>query len=80
MSRGSSRCRPSRRGEATSAASGTTIDDPLTGNANGSGRTAFANNVIPADRMSRVARHIIERLPLPTTLGDQLELLCVRRG
>ncbi len=53
-----------RRGDFSSY--GTTIYDPLTGNANGSGRTAFANNVIPADRMSRVARQIIEWLPLPT--------------
>ena len=54
-----------RRGDFSSY--GTTIYDPLTGNANGSGRTAFANNIIPADRMSRVARTIIDWLPLPTT-------------
>jgi hypothetical protein len=47
--------------------SGTTIYDPLTGNPDGSKRTAFANNIIPQDRMSRVARQIIEWLPLPTT-------------
>jgi hypothetical protein len=54
-----------RRGDFSSY--GTTIYDPLTGNANGSGRTAFANNIIPADRMSRTARTIIDWLPLPTT-------------
>ena len=54
-----------RRGDFSSY--GTTIYDPLTGNANGSGRTAFANNIIPAERISRVARQIIEWLPLPTT-------------
>jgi Carboxypeptidase regulatory-like domain/TonB dependent receptor len=54
-----------RRGDFSSY--GTTIYDPLTGNANGSGRTAFPNNVIPAERMSRVARQIIDWLPLPTT-------------
>jgi carboxypeptidase family protein/TonB-dependent receptor-like protein len=54
-----------RRGDFSSY--GTTIYDPLTGNANGSGRTAFPNNIIPADRMSRVARTIIDWLPLPTT-------------
>ena len=53
-----------RRGDFSSY--GTTIYDPLTGNANGSGRTAFANNIIPADRMSPVARQIIDWLPLPT--------------
>ena len=45
---------------------GTTIYDPLTGNPDGSGRTPFANNIIPAERISRVARQIIEWLPLPT--------------
>ncbi len=54
-----------RRGDFSSY--GTTIYDPLTGNANGSGRTAFPNNIIPADRISRVARTIIDWLPLPTT-------------
>ncbi len=53
-----------RRGDFSSY--GTTIYDPLTGNPNGSGRTAFANNIIPQNRISRVARQIIEWLPLPT--------------
>jgi hypothetical protein len=54
-----------RRGDFSSY--GTAIYDPLTGNADGSGRTAFVNGIIPQDRMSRVARQIIEWLPLPTT-------------
>jgi hypothetical protein len=54
-----------RRGDFSSY--GTTIYDPLTGNPDGSGRVAFANNIIPANRMSRVARQIIEWLPLPTS-------------
>lgn len=54
-----------RRGDFSSY--GTTIYDPLTGNADGSGRTAFANNIIPDNRISRVARQIIEWLPMPTT-------------
>jgi len=53
-----------RRGDFSSF--GTTIYDPLTGNPDGSGRTAFPNNIIPASRISRVARQIIEWLPLPT--------------
>ena len=67
MCRGSSRCRPPRRGEATSAATErpSTIRSP--GIRTVPGRTAFANNIIPEDRMSRVARQIIEWLPLPTT-------------
>ena len=56
-----------RRGDFSSY--GTTIYDPLTGNADGSGRTPFANNIIPAGRISPVARQIIEWLPLPTTSG-----------
>jgi carboxypeptidase family protein/TonB-dependent receptor-like protein len=56
-----------RRGDFSSY--GTTIYDPLTGNADGSGRTAFPNNIIPPERISRVARQIIEWLPLPTTPG-----------
>jgi Carboxypeptidase regulatory-like domain/TonB dependent receptor len=56
-----------RRGDFSSY--GTTIYDPLTGNPDGSGRIAFVNNVIPAERMSRVARQIIEWLPLPTASG-----------
>jgi hypothetical protein len=54
-----------RRGDFSSY--GTTIYDPLTGNPDGSGRTAFANNIIPADRISRVARQVIDWLPLPTS-------------
>lgn len=53
-----------RRGDFSSY--GTTIYDPLTGNPDGSGRTAFTNNIVPQDRMSRVARQIIDWLPLPT--------------
>jgi hypothetical protein len=54
-----------RRGDFSSY--GTIIYDPLTGSADGSGRTPFANAVIAQDRISRVARQIIEWLPLPTT-------------
>jgi hypothetical protein len=54
-----------RRGDFSSY--GTTIYDPLTGNPDGSGRTAFVNNIIPAGRISSVARQIIDWLPLPTT-------------
>jgi hypothetical protein len=48
---------------------GTTIYDPLTGNADGSGRLPLSNNIVPADRQSRVARQIIAWLPDPTTSG-----------
>jgi hypothetical protein len=39
--------------------------DPLTGNANGTGRTPFPNNVIPPERISDVSRRILEYVPLP---------------
>ena len=48
------------------AAYGTTLYDPLTGTADGGGRTPFANALIPASRQSRVARQLIDWLPTPT--------------
>jgi carboxypeptidase family protein/TonB-dependent receptor-like protein len=47
------------------SASPTTIYDPLTGNADGTGRTAFPNNVIPANRISPIARAILANVPAP---------------
>ncbi|MGH9173113.1 MAG: hypothetical protein ACRD1H_02080, partial [Vicinamibacterales bacterium] len=41
------------------------IYDPLTGDANGNGRTPFANNIIPANRINPVARNMLQHLPLP---------------
>ncbi len=52
--------------EGNFASFGTTLYDPLTGTADGGGRTAFPNAVIPASRHSRVSRQLIEWLPLPT--------------
>jgi hypothetical protein len=43
------------------------IYDPLTGDADGRGRTPFANNRIPADRLSPQARNLINMLPLPNS-------------
>lgn len=48
---------------------GATIYDPLTGNANGTGRTPFAGNLLPANRLSRVARQIVEWIPAPNAPG-----------
>jgi hypothetical protein len=42
------------------------IYDPLTGNADGTGRTPFPGNVIPADRMSAVGRNLANTYPSPT--------------
>jgi hypothetical protein len=44
---------------------GTTIYDPLTGNPDGTGRTPFPGNVIPADRINPVARNLLGLLPAP---------------
>jgi hypothetical protein len=51
-----------RRGDLS--ASSTPIYDPLTGN-NGSGRTAFENNLIPANRIDPTAAQLIALIPLP---------------
>ncbi len=39
------------------------IYDPLTGNENGTGRTAFPGNIIPANRINTVAANITSYLP-----------------
>jgi hypothetical protein len=53
-----------RRGDFNSF--GTVIYDPLTGAANGTGRTPLANSTVPANRQSRVALQLISWLPNPT--------------
>ena len=42
------------------------IYDPLTGDANGNGRTPFPGNVIPANRINPVAVKMLSYLPNPT--------------
>jgi Carboxypeptidase regulatory-like domain len=49
------------------SASPNPIYDPATGNADGSGRLAFANKVIPADRIDQISKKLIALLPLPTS-------------
>jgi hypothetical protein len=44
---------------------GTTVYDPMTGNADGTGRTAFANDTIPMNRISYAALQMISILPSP---------------
>jgi hypothetical protein len=53
-----------RRGDFS--ASATPIYDPLTGAANGTGRTAFTGNVIPSDRLDPIVQKLIATLPQPT--------------
>lgn len=50
----------------------TKIYDPATGNADGSGRRAFAGNIIPSDRISPIAKKILALLPLPNIAGAGL--------
>ena len=52
------------------SAFGTTIYDPATGDpTNGKGRTAFAGNMIPADRMSPIVQKLQALIPLPNQPG-----------
>jgi hypothetical protein len=44
----------------------TTIYDPLTGNANGTGRTPFAGNIVPANRIAPAAATLTALLPALT--------------
>ncbi len=44
---------------------GATIYDPSTGNANGTGRTPFPNNVIPRDRIDPAAAYMQDLIPAP---------------
>ena len=46
------------------------VFDPLTGAANGSGRTQFPNNMIPPERISPIAKNIYNLLPLPNRAGE----------
>ena len=48
---------------------GTTIYDPASGNPDGSGRTPFPGNRIPANRISPIAQALQSRLPLPNKDG-----------
>jgi hypothetical protein len=48
----------------------TPIYDPLTGNtATGAGRTVFANNIIPTNRINPVSAKILSIIPLPNLPG-----------
>ena len=65
------------------SAAPTRIYDPLTGDANGNGRTPFPNNQIPENRISPIARALIAQIPMPNIPGapvgaDNFELAYVR--
>ena len=50
---------------------GITIYDPLTGNPDGTGRTPFANNVIPANRIDPASKTLTGLLPPSLTRPNQ---------
>ena len=52
-----------------SSVPGLSLYDPNTGNADGSGRQPFPNNVIPQNRISPIAQQIVKYLPQPNTPG-----------
>jgi len=54
------------------AGTGTTIYDPTTGTATGTGRTPFANNVIPASKISSAAAKMTALLPEPNINGTAI--------
>jgi hypothetical protein len=60
----------------------TIIYDPATGNADGTGRQPFPGNIIPANRISPIARRLVSFLPAPNVaaaLGqNNYEFLGVR--
>jgi hypothetical protein len=51
---------------------GATIYDPATGNADGTGRQPFPNNVIPASRISYAASQMMSILPAPNVTTSAL--------
>ena len=54
------------------SAAPTIIYDPATGNPDGSGRRPFPNNQIPADRISPIARRLLDQIPMPNVPGAPL--------
>jgi outer membrane receptor protein involved in Fe transport len=58
-----------RRGDLSAAPN--PIYDPLTGNADGSGKTPFRGNIIPRDRLDPIVQKLLAGLPMPT-FADRL--------
>jgi len=55
-----------RNGDFSSVAATNPIYDPATGNPDGTGRTQFPGNVIPANRISPATANLLALLPSPT--------------
>lgn len=56
------------------SAAPTTVFDPATGSPTGAGRQPFAGKIIPQNRISPLARAILEKVPLPNIEGQPLGL------
>src|SRR5262249_39685168 len=52
------------------SASPTIIYDPATGNAEGTGRTPFPGNIIPADRINPISAKLMALLPAPNVASS----------
>jgi carboxypeptidase family protein/TonB-dependent receptor-like protein len=48
------------------------VYDPLTGDVGGNNRVAFPGNIVPADRISPIARRLVGFIPLPNIDGAPL--------
>ncbi|MBS1828430.1 MAG: TonB-dependent receptor [Acidobacteria bacterium] len=53
------------------SASALPIFDPLTGAANGSGRTPFSGNILPAARISPITKKLVDLTPNPNYLNTE---------
>ena len=54
-----------RQGNFSNVIATAPIFDPLTGNSDGTGRVQFAGNIIPMNRIDKVATNILNLFPLP---------------
>jgi hypothetical protein len=51
------------------SATGVTLFDPATGTTTGAGKTPFANNIIPSNRIAPASAIMLQNLPAPNTGG-----------
>src|ERR1035441_8806174 len=47
------------------------VYDPATGNADGTNRSPFAGNIIPSNRISKIAQNIMNLVPAPNLSGSE---------
>jgi outer membrane receptor protein involved in Fe transport len=66
---------PFRTGDFSSLLPAHPIFDPQSGSANGVGRTPFAGNIIPANRLDPIVQNLLSKLPSPTLSGTDNNFL-----